>query len=334
MNRLMRLSPRMLVLLSVAVYIVGVPLLNRAGNGYFTILSLVPVITISLIYGTTRGLQSAVAFTVVNFGLVRLVEGSIESMTAVGGIMGSLSLFGVAWLVGYLYDLSSRRLRLIVEEKDRLIGTISHELRTPLTTVVGMSHELAFNLDSFTEDEVREFCALIAQQSGELEALIEDLLVAARADIERIKVLSIPVNLRHVVSVAIETTADESGRRPVVDAEEGVVARADELRVRQVVRNLLQNAYRYGGPGVRIDIRRRADQCVVTISDDGEGVPAGLVDTIFEPHVRAHATNGGTDSLGLGLYVSKTLAGLMGGTIEYRRTADRTHFDLVLPATE
>ena len=56
--------------------------------------------------------------------------------------------------------------------------------------------------------------------------------------------------------------------------------------------------------------------------------------SIFEPHVRVHPTNGNTDSLGLGLYVSRTLAGLMDGTLEYRRSGERTCFDLVLPAVE
>ncbi|MDX2465927.1 MAG: ATP-binding protein, partial [Acidimicrobiia bacterium] len=56
--------------------------------------------------------------------------------------------------------------------------------------------------------------------------------------------------------------------------------------------------------------------------------------SIFEPHVRILPSNENTDSLGLGLYVSRTLATLMDGTLEYRRDDDRTYFDLVLPAAD
>ena len=131
-----RWSPQTLILISVAAYFLAVPLLARAGNGYFTIISLVPVITVGLLEGKIKGLAAAAVFTPINFALVLLVEGSIASMTAAGGLLGTMSLFAVGWLVGYLHDLSSARLNQVVEEKDRLIGTISHELRTPLRKLV------------------------------------------------------------------------------------------------------------------------------------------------------------------------------------------------------
>ena len=118
------------------------------------------------------------------------------------------------------------------------------------------------------------------------------------------------------------------------NGEGPVVATGDALRIRQIVRNLLQNAHRYGGGDVQVMTGKRQGRCLVTVSDDGKGVARNRIDSIFEPHVRAHSTNGSTDSLGLGLYVSRTLARLMGGSLEYRREDGRTHFDLILPCAE
>ncbi|MDJ0953387.1 MAG: HAMP domain-containing sensor histidine kinase [Acidimicrobiia bacterium] len=332
-----RLASKTVILLSVAAYFLAVPLLSRAGNGYFTIVSLVPVITVGLLQGQTRGVAAAAAFTPINFALVGLIEGSFASMTAAGGLLGTASLFAVGWLVGYLHDLSSYRLNQVVEEKDRLIGTISHELRTPLSTVLGLSHELAERIDVFTNEEIVEFCTLIAQQSADLEALIEDLLVAARADIERIKVASGPVDLAEAARSAVTLVAnrpDWTKSTSVRTNGAGVVAAADGLRVRQIIRNLLQNAERYGGDDVEVFVHRKSGRCAVTVSDNGRGVSLDEIDGIFDPHVRAHKRDGNTESLGLGLYVSQTLARLMKGDLEYRRESGRTFFDLTLPAAD
>ena len=335
-NWFSRLSPAVTVALTVAVYLAMVPVFWHT-KGTYGIFALLPVTTIGLLYGSKRGAEAGAAAFLLNVILEYIAHGYSLMLTTASGVVGNLGMIGLGWLVGYLRDLSQSRLRQVVEEKDRLIGTISHELRTPLSTVVGLSHELTDRAASFTTDEVAEFCGLIAQQSSELEALIEDLLVAARADIERIKVLKAPIDLRECVTsaVAVATQGWESPRVEVSDdGAAGTAACADSLRVRQIVRNLLQNAHRYGGEDIAVHIHRGAKSCVITVSDDGVGVPKDRTATIFEPHVRVHPSRGNTDSLGLGLYVSRTLAGLMDGTLEYRRSGERTCFDLVLPAVE
>lgn len=333
-NWLGRRSPRVMATLSVAVYVLMVPVFWHT-KGTYGIFALLPVMTISLLYGSKRGAQAGAAAFALNVALEYVAHGYSLMLTTASGVVGNTGMVFLGWLVGYLRDLSQSRLRQVVEEKDRLIGTISHELRTPLSTVVGLSHELADRAASFSTAEVAEFCGLIAQQSAELEALIEDLLVAARADIERIKVLKAPVDLGVCVTSAV-AVATQAWPTPDVtvrhDTDLSKPACADSLRVGQIVRNLLQNAHRYGGSDIRVHIHYMADTCVITVSDDGPGVPAEKAASIFEPHVRVHPSSGSTDSLGLGLYVSRTLARLMGGTLEYRRQRHLTCFDLVLPA--
>lgn len=335
-NWFSRLSPAVTVALTVGVYLAMVPVFWHT-KGTYGIFALLPVTTIGLLYGSKRGAEAGAAAFLLNVILEYIAHGYSLMLTTASGVVGNLGMIGLGWLVGYLRDLSQSRLRQVVEEKDRLIGTISHELRTPLSTVVGLSHELTDRAASFTTEEVAEFCGLIAQQSSELEALIEDLLVAARADIERINVLKAPVDLDACVASAVAMATEGWPSPNVRVTDEGDATRtawADSLRVRQIVRNLLQNAHRYGGGDIEIRINRATDDCVITVSDDGVGVPDERAAAMFEPHVRVHPTNGNTDSLGLGLYVSRTLAGLMDGTLDYRRNGERTCFDLVLPAVE
>ena len=108
---------------------------------------------------------------------------------------------------------------------------------------------------------------------------------------------------------------------------------ADPLRFRQIVRNLLTNANRYGGEEVWIEVGEREDQVVIAVVDNGNGVPPRLASRIFEAYERGHETSSAQPgSVGLGLAVSRRLAGLMNGTLEYHRADGLTRFELSLPA--
>jgi signal transduction histidine kinase len=90
-------------------------------------------------------------------------------------------------------DISERieaeaRLEKLVRSKDDFVASVSHELRTPLTAVVGLTQELRDNRQLFSPDETAEFITLIAEQSAEVAKIVEDLLVAARAEIGRIAI--------------------------------------------------------------------------------------------------------------------------------------------------
>lgn len=108
---------------------------------------------------------------------------------------------------------------------------------------------------------------------------------------------------------------------------------ADPLRFRQIVRNLLSNATRYGGDKIWIEIEDRAETITVSVVDNGDGVPVALEKRIFEAYERGnHGAVAQPGSVGLGLAVSRRLADLMGGTLEYRRVDGTTRFELSLPA--
>jgi K+-sensing histidine kinase KdpD len=230
--------------------------------------------------------------------------------------------------------LLKERLEEQVRSKDRFIATVSHELRTPLTTVLGLSHELGERRAAFSDRELDEIVSLIALESTELSHLIEDLLVGARADIATLALRSQLVNLEDELEMLVQGHSRQNLVSPVRIAwhtARGSVW-ADPLRLRQIVRNLLSNASRYGGEDIWIEVEGTKDYVTVAVVDSGDGVGQAFEMRIFEAYERAHVDGQAQPgSVGLGLSVSRKLAELMGGSLVYRRAADNTRFELVLP---
>ena len=225
---------------------------------------------------------------------------------------------------------AQRRLEELVDSKDQFVASVSHELRTPLTAVIGLADELRGGAAPVGEHERDELLSLIAEQAVEVGNIVEDLLIAAQADIGRVNIASELVDLRH----AVEGLVAEVGIafRPFIDVEAGVVAVADPRRLRQILRNLVSNAYRYGGDQVSITARNAGGETILEVSDNGAGIPEDLEERVFEPYQTAHRAVGVTGSVGLGLTVSRQLARLMEGELSYRRVGDLTTFRLILPA--
>jgi two-component system, OmpR family, sensor histidine kinase KdpD len=105
---------------------------------------------------------------------------------------------------------------------------------------------------------------------------------------------------------------------------------ADSGRVRQIVRNLLVNARRYGSAPIRVVVFGNGDEVIVEVRDHGDPIPADEVDRIFERYYRARQTPGVTASVGVGLTVSRELARLMGGDLTYHHDGESV-FTLSLP---
>lgn len=243
-------------------------------------------------------------------------------------------------VVGVATDVTDRMaaeaaLEAQVRSKDQFIATIAHELRTPLTAVVGLSEELRSSFQMFKPDEIAEFISMIADQGHEVAAIVEDLLVAARADIGKVSVITQDVDLlRSVEGVLAETNhlrTPSTGSISLVGSAGSALA--DPQRVRQILRNLVTNAFRYGGEHVWIELVGTPEWSKVVVADNGSGVPVADEDSIFEPFRQAHNAPGMPGSVGLGLSVARKLTEMMNGTLTYRRAGSRTEFELALPAS-
>lgn len=236
-------------------------------------------------------------------------------------------MIGAYW--GRLDDAAE--LRASNESKDRLLASVSHEIRTPLTAIVGLSEEIA-SARGFGDDELDELNSIIAVQSRELAELVEDLLVASRADFGNLSIRPVRIDLRGQVEMVVEGLRESHRASKVLSLHgDGVDALADPLRVRQILRNLITNAVKYGGDQVIISVDEIRGTARVTVCDDGPGVSLQETDLIFERYYRSDHSPTQPGSVGIGLSVSRQLAEMMGGTLEYV-IGDAEHgFELCLP---
>ncbi len=221
----------------------------------------------------------------------------------------------------------SVNLRALATEKDRFLATVSHELRTPLTVVSGLANEIRDRPSDFDREEIGALHSMIVDETDELAAIVEDLLIAARSDISSVSVASQRVDLMAEIDFALRVVDTEPEIRG-----EAATAIADPQRVRQILRNLLTNAKRYGGNEVRVEVRAEGPWVDTVVSDNGQGIPTAKRELVFEPYESAHAPQTETGSVGLGLFVSRALARAMDGDLEYMRNGSWSQFRLRLPA--
>lgn len=220
-------------------------------------------------------------------------------------------------------------LQHLIRAKDEFVASVSHELRTPLTAVVGFARELADFPERFGSAEASAVIRTIAEQSSDVAAIIEDLLVAARAEIGRVRIHSERVDLLVELQAATQTLPEKAGR--ILIPRETAIAVGDRLRVRQILRNLLTNAVRHGGPEVVVEITPDDRMVGVSVADDGPGIPTIDRPHLFDPYFHGVGAVGQPASIGLGLTVSRQLARLMGGDVVYQNAERWSVFRLILP---
>jgi PAS domain S-box-containing protein len=214
------------------------------------------------------------------------------------------------------------------KSRDEFLASVSHELRTPITVVVGLGEELATGYESFSDEERRELAVLIARQAEDASWILDDLLVAYRNDVSEMAFQTEKFDLVKAAERVLEVldqpiTVEVDGSRTSADA--------DPRRTRQIVRNLINNALRYGGENVVVRIASAGDRVELAVCDDGDPISEEDVERIFRPFERGGAP-GLPNSVGLGLPVARKLARLMNGDLVYRHTGVMSCFILSLPS--
>lgn len=222
---------------------------------------------------------------------------------------------------------SERRLR-------QFIADASHELRTPLTAIRGYA-ELAGHHPDDT-DGVRHSLARVRSESERMSTLVDDLLLLARLDSGRPLDVA-PVDLTALV---VETVADMRVAAPghrwtVTVPDEPVLASGDAARLHQVLANLLTNArvHTPAGTTVTVEVAREGDDVMLSVADDGPGIPVDLQQSVFGRFVRADTSRSrGSGSTGLGLAIVASLVQAQHGTVSLDSKPGRTVFTLHVPA--
>ncbi len=262
-----------------------------------------------------------------------------EALSVVPLIGFTMAITGIALMLEtsrmrIFADLRARNLELsaareIAEDanhaKSLLLANVSHELRTPLTAILGFSDLLA---QTSSEAARKNHLETISQNSLHLLRLIDDLLDVSRIEMNQLSIEKAPHSLRVLVDEAVSSIrahAEAKGLSVELDYATGIPDRleTDETRFRQILMNLLTNAVRFTDSGlIQIKVSGPApdeDESTyrIVVSDSGIGMTEDQVLNAFTPFYQGDASNtrsvGGT---GLGLTISRRLAGLLGGEVQ------------------
>ncbi len=220
------------------------------------------------------------------------------------------------------------------ETKTRFLAVMSHEIRTPLNGIIGFSRSLHERAD--LAEDARRQAGLVVRSSDILLSLVNEILDFSKIEAKQFDLNPVPTDIGALVGDVVEMSrhaADAKGLELGLTStlEPGALWFADDLRLRQVLLNLLNNAIKFtaqGGVEIRVEAEPAGDEgqesVTVRVLDTGIGVAADKLDRLFQPFSQVDASiarsYGGT---GLGLAISRSLVQLMGGEIGVRAREGR-----------
>jgi signal transduction histidine kinase len=233
-----------------------------------------------------------------------------------------------------------RELRDVDRRKDEFLATLAHELRNPLGPIRS-AVELLCRLDPHVPERQDRARKAIARHTGHLVRLVDDLLDVARISQGKITLHKERVELKTFVGSAQESVAhlvETRGHQLDIHLpEEEVWVDGDHVRLAQIVGNLLHNAAKFTQPGGAISLSAtlKDEQVRIRVSDNGIGIGAGKLETIFDLFSQAgHSTDRVQDGLGIGLSLVRKLVDMHGGSVTACSDGEGkgSVFEVVLPA--
>lgn len=212
-----------------------------------------------------------------------------------------------------------RRAQEVDKLKSQLLSTVSHELRTPLTSIRGQTCTLLDYADQIGPEERAEALRIIDHEAARLDELIGHVLDMSRLESGTLHVEPIATDLRPILAEAVELmTAQAPEHRLALNMPDKLpLAQADPRRVMQIVQNLIDNAIKFSRPGTTVTVTAapQDDQIIVSVQDQGFGIPREYWPRIFDRFYRIEHGSIRAAGVGLGLAISKGLVEAMGGRI-------------------
>ena len=228
-----------------------------------------------------------------------------------------------------------------VRARDAFFSIAAHELKTPLTSLLGQAQLLQRRMvrEGLAEERFLQSIDVVVSQAMRLNAMVSALLDFTRIEQGRLSLQRAPLDMTELVQrVVAEIQLTLSSHTLVFDPASGaerLMIDGDELRLEQVVQNLIGNAIRYspGGGTVLVRVERRPPWASLQVVDRGIGVPADDLPHLFTRFFRAsNASLAHMSGLGIGLYVVKEIVGLHGGSVSVESTeGEGSSFSVLLP---
>jgi len=226
-------------------------------------------------------------------------------------------------------------LRQVDHLKSEFIANISHELRTPLNHIKGYASVLLQRYRDMDEQTAQEFLQTILDAGDHLNRLISDLLDTSKIETGALNLHAEPVRLNRLARDVIQRWRTTSAHQFKLDAPpEMPPILADSGRIRQVLDNLLANVVKHTPPTTTatVELARTPDEQIVTVRDNGQGVPPEHLSRIFDRFYQAEPRTTGRRGSGLGLFICKAIVEQHGGRMWVESTPGAgTEFRFTLP---
>ena len=233
----------------------------------------------------------------------------------------------------------SAALERLSAEKNRIVGIAAHDLRNPLTIITAYADLLI--ADGAVTGEHLESVEEIARSARFMTELVEELLDSSRLESGQIDMdlqdLDLVLAARHAATVNRVRAEQKEITITFEEQVDRVFIRADSVKLRQIINNLVVNAIKFSpaGTNVTIRVRQSSDRAVIEVRDQGIGIPEDKLSLIFEPFKTLGSSGtAGETSTGLGLAIVKQLVHLHGATIEVESEENRgSLFRVAFPVT-
>lgn len=230
---------------------------------------------------------------------------------------GAVFLLLLSWVIDRTRSGFKREAMLAERQKNFLLS-VTHELRSPLASI-GLQAETLMKRE-LTKEKQTQILGNILDDTGRLNALIGNILLAARIDNHSFSLQKTKRNLSDFVIALTEKIAAGVGQHHQFSThvEQNIEVVFDELAAHSVIANLLENAIKYSpaGSAISVDLRQSQNKFLLSVADNGRGIPDAEKKTVFERFYRTgNEETRSTKGTGLGLYIANYLAAMHGWKI-------------------
>jgi K+-sensing histidine kinase KdpD len=247
------------------------------------------------------------------------------------GVAGSMA---ESWHRQRLAFLSqSMKLAEIDRLKNQFLAVTSHEIRGPLTAIITGVDTVVRRSDRLGPEQRARILDMVSSQARQLARLVDDLMITSELQESQLALHKNWADLPSTMEQAIEAAASKRRTHQLEIFVEPLRCVIDNARVAQIVRNLVENAYKYTPEDTRVSVIAKgvSGGISIEVTDGGDGIPSDKRERLFEAFHRIHETTAGQDGVGLGLYVVSQLVSAMGGRVDLASSSQGTSFTIHIP---
>lgn len=249
----------------------------------------------------------------------------------IGGITGTMAENWHDKNAAFL--LQTLKLAEVDKLKDRFLAITSHEIRGPLTAIIAGTETLRKRSDRLTPEQRDQLFQMVSVQGDQLSRLVDDLLVTSQIQSATLGLEKEWASVGSIVDQALQAAATKRRSHMLEIYTQPDECRVDASRISQIIRNLVENAYKYTPEKTRVSVTAKAmdGDLFLEIADEGPGIPEEKRDILFDAFSRIEETSAGQEGVGLGLYLVSQLVAAMDGQIDLSSSSKGTTFTIRIP---